>query len=90
MVSYLVVMVGRAFIPATIDVPAGSTVYWVRLNGALSQYDNGDHNVVFTNGMVSSPILQQWATYSFTFGTAGTFPYTCPLHDGMDGTVVVG
>jgi plastocyanin len=30
------------------------------------------------------------ATYSFTFGNPGTFNYTCTLHTGMNGRVIVG
>ncbi len=88
-VKYLVVAVGTSFVPGQLTVPAGSKVYWIRLNGVLSQYDSGDHNVMFTNGMAASSTLQQWDTYTYTFDTPGTYTYRCTFHPGMDGTVVV-
>jgi plastocyanin len=79
-VKYLVVTVGESFIPKNITVPAGSTVIWYRLNGVLSQYDSGVHNVVFTNGMASSPPLQQYQSWSYTFTKSGVYNYECTYH----------
>ena len=79
-VKYLVVTVGESFIPKNITVPVGSTVIWYRLNGVLSQYDSGVHNVVFTNGMASSPPLQQYQSWSYQFNQAGVYNYECTYH----------
>jgi plastocyanin len=89
LVQYLVVTTGATFEPGSISVPAGSTVEWIRLNGAIDQYDNGAHNVVFNDGMASSATLAQYDTYSYTFSTQGTFDYHCTFHASMQGTVVV-
>jgi plastocyanin len=89
LVPYLVVTTGSSFVPNSINVPAGSTVYWIRLNGAIDQYDNGAHNVVFNDGMASSPTLAQYDTYTYTFNTQGTFGYRCTFHATMQGTVIV-
>jgi plastocyanin len=87
-VKYLVVMVGTSYLPAKLTVPVGSTVYWVRLNGAIDQYDNGNHNVVF-NGGASSPTLAQYQAWSYTFSQAGTFTYYCTFHPAMTGSLTV-
>ncbi len=88
-VKYLVVTVGTSFIPANITVPTGSTVYWMRLNGAIDQYDNGDHNVAFRTIGTTSPTLGQYQDYSYMFSTAGTYQYYCTFHPAMTGEVVV-
>lgn len=89
MVKYLVVTVGATFVPGNLTIPAGSTVYWMRLNGVLSQYDNGDHNVVFKNISASSPTLTQYQSWSYVFNAAGNYPYYCAFHPFMTGEVVV-
>ena len=76
--------------PSKLSVPVGSTVYWVRLNGAIDQYDNGNHNVAFNDLSVVSPTLAQYASWSYTFGKAGNFTYYCTFHTFMTGTVTVG
>jgi plastocyanin len=88
-VRFLVVTVGTLFLPQNVTVPLNSTVYWMRLNGAISQYDDGTHNVVFFNGMASSPALKQWDSYSFQFTAAGDYPYWCTFHPLQKGDVTV-
>jgi len=88
-VKFLVVTVGTLFLPQNMTVPLNSTVYWMRLNGAISQYDDGTHNVVFFNGMASSPALQQWESYSFQFTAAGDYPYWCTFHPWQKGDITV-
>ena len=89
-VSFLVVTVGAQFIPSNMTVPVNSTVYWMRLNGALSNYDNGEHNVVFLNdSLPSSQPLQQWESYSYQFTAAGDYPYYCTFHPFQKGEIIV-
>ena len=88
-VKYLVVMIGQTYQPANITVPVGSTVYWMRLNGALSQYDNGDHDVVFSTLSAYSPTLAQYQFWSYAFSQAGNFAYHCSFHSSMTGQVNV-
>jgi len=89
-VKFLVVTVGTLFVPQNMTVPVNSTVYWMRLNGALSQYDNGQHNVVFLNGTLpSSPALQQWESYSYQFTEVGDYPYYCTFHPWQTGDIAV-
>jgi plastocyanin len=67
------------FDPASISVPAGTTVTW-RWQGQSS------HNVVGDG--FESPV-QTEGEFSHTFDTPGTVPYECTLHGGMTGEVIV-
>ena len=70
------------FSPKDISVSVGTTVTWTWAAGVA------DHNVAFGDGPASAN-LRGGATYTRTFGTAGTFTYSCTLHAGMNGTVLV-
>jgi plastocyanin len=71
-----------AFAPATLTVPAGSTVTW-------TNRDEEPHTVVANDGSFHSPGMGSQATFSFTFAKAGTFDYVCSIHPFMHATVVV-
>ncbi len=73
-------IVDDAFRPASISVPAGTTVTWTNRGGS-------SHTVTGTG--FDSVMTRPGATFSFTFATAGTFRYVCSFHSGMSGTVVV-
>ncbi len=72
----------NVFTPANIQVPVGTTVTWTWEASAVT------HNVTFGDG-VSSGDKGANATFTRTFGTAGTFQYQCTLHPGMAGSVLV-
>jgi plastocyanin len=71
------------FAPSRADIAVGGTVTWTF--GAV------DHNVVFATaaGAPANIGTTRNTQVSRTFGTAGTFTYTCTLHANMNGTVVV-
>ncbi|MUL63708.1 amidase [Mycobacterium sp. CBMA 234] len=71
-----------AFAPATLTVPAGTTVTW-------TNHDEDPHNVVAEGGQFRSPTMGSGATFSYVFATPGTFAYVCGIHPFMHGTVVV-
>jgi plastocyanin len=72
-----------AFVPATLTVPAGTTVTW-------TNKDEEPHTVVSSDGSTfHSPGLDTGKTFAFTFPNAGTFDYICSIHPMMHGTVVV-
>jgi plastocyanin len=71
-----------AFAPATLTVPAGSTVTW-------TNRDEEPHTVVANDGSFHSPGMGSQATYSHTFPTVGKFDYVCSIHPFMHATVVV-
>jgi plastocyanin len=71
-----------AFVPATLTVPAGSTVTW-------TNHDEEPHTVAASDGSFHSPGMGSQGTYSHTFPTAGRFDYVCSIHPFMHATVVV-
>lgn len=73
----------NTFTPASVTVARGGTVTWTI--GARP------HNVTFrgTAGAPEDVPTTTNGSVARTFGTVGTFPYDCTLHDGMTGTVVV-
>ena len=73
----------NVFTPASVTVARGGTVTW--------SIGARPHNVTFrgTTGAPADVPTTTHGSAARTFGTAGTFPYDCTLHDGMTGTVVV-
>jgi plastocyanin len=68
------------FLPPVIEVPPGTEVTWHFVDGAVPHNVKGD-------GFASRN--QSRGTFSHRFDRAGEFRYTCDLHAGMDGRVVV-
>ena len=69
------------FDPVNASITRGTTVTWTWAQGASV------HNVTFTDGPASQSISS--GTYTRTFANAGTFNYSCTLHAGMSGSIVV-
>jgi plastocyanin len=89
-VPALVVMEHLKFVPETLNVAKGTTVYWVNLDSMIGCCDPGIHNVDFTAGMsVRSPDLGTLDTWSFQFENTGDFYYICSIHPLMTGEVKV-
>lgn len=82
--SYSVAMKGYAFSPASLSVPVGSTVTW-------TNQDTAPHDVKTTSGPVPihSPLLDKGESWSFTFGTAGSYGYYCTVHPDMTAGITV-
>jgi len=76
----IVTMSGFKFLPGVITINKGDTVIW-------KNNDSAGHDVS-GDGFVS-PIFGKGETFIFTFNTAGTFDYSCIVHPGMTGKVVV-
>jgi plastocyanin len=76
-------MPGNIFSPFSVDIARGGTVRYV--------FPSDAHNVIFANvsGKPADILVTTNQTVSRTFSVAGTFPYTCTIHPGMDGQVVV-
>jgi plastocyanin len=70
------------FSPASLTVAAGATVTWVN-------NDTVTHTSTADGGAWDSGLITPGGSFSFTFSTAGTFPYHCNIHPGMTGTIVV-
>ncbi len=81
-----VMMEDNFFSPASITVPAGSTVTWVQ-NG------NNPHTTTSYDGLWDSGLIPggSGGTFSFTFNEPGTYEYFCIPHEdqGMVGVVTV-
>jgi plastocyanin len=71
-----------AFAPATLTVPVGTQLTW-------TNKDEERHTVAAGDGSFHSPGLGTNATYSDSVSTAGTHDYSCSLHPGKHGAVVV-
>jgi len=71
------------FVPATAEVPMGTTVTWVN-------DDNTPHTVTSVSGSFDSGSIESGKTYSYKFNQAGTFEYSCINHPSMPhGKVIV-
>ena len=75
-------VVDFAFEPATLTVPAGTTVTWTN-NGARP------HTVTADDGSFDSGRLDPGEQFSHVFDQPGTFTYRCGYHEEMQGTIVV-
>ncbi len=78
-----------AFAPPTLQITAGTTVTWTNRDAADHQIINDATGQAAQGALFMSNPLPQGATYSFTFTTAGTYPYHCNIHPSMKGTITV-
>ncbi|MBW3610272.1 MAG: cupredoxin family copper-binding protein [Actinobacteria bacterium] len=74
---------GFAFMPAEIDVAAGTTVTWT--NQEAAEHSIRDEGDLFAE----SEALAEGESFSFTYDTPGAYPYVCGIHPYMKGTVTV-
>jgi plastocyanin len=72
----------RAFVPATLNVAPGTSVTWTNTDAVA-------HTSTSDGPGWDAGVIAPGGRFSFTFPTAGTFPYHCAIHPGMVGTVVV-
>jgi plastocyanin len=72
-----------SFAPAVASVPVGTTITW-------TNRDDVPHNVVSTEQIFKSPVLDTDEQFAHRFDTAGTYQYFCSIHPRMTGRVVVG
>ena len=71
-----------AFSPASITIHVGDRITWTNMSVA-------PHNVTFAS--FGSPYsMDTGATYTHSFGSAGTFRYTCTIHGFSAKVIVVG
>jgi plastocyanin len=71
-----------SFGPVELTVPVGTTVVW-------TNHDDIPHTVVSVDKVFKSKVLDTDETFSFTFTSAGTYPYFCSIHPKMTGKVLV-
>jgi plastocyanin len=73
---------GFQFSPSVLNINVGQTVRWTN-NHFVSHTSTAD------GGAWDSGIISPGGTFSFTFATAGSFPYHCTIHISMVGTINV-
>jgi len=73
------------FSPATLEIPAGSTVTW-RFDGPTAHSSTADAASAFK---WDSGIKAAGTTFSQRFDSPGSFPYHCEPHPFMQGRIVV-
>ena len=78
-----------AFEPATLTVPAGTTVIWTNEDSAPHLVASDPHPAHTDLPELVSETLSQGDAYRFTFKKTGTYGYHCHLHPTMKGTIVV-
>ena len=71
-----------SFSPASITVPAGTTLTW-------TNRDDIPHTVVSDDKKFKSKALDTDDKFSFTFTEPGTYSYFCSIHPKMVGKVIV-
>ena len=71
-----------SFSPATINVPAGTTLTW-------TNRDDIPHTVVSDDQKFKSKALDTDDKFSFTFAEPGTYSYFCSIHPKMVAKVIV-
>lgn len=75
-----------AFTPATVNLLVGGTVTFA--------FGGVGHNVFFDGDPAGAPAsidgVNANTTVQRTFTTAGVYNYTCHIHPGMHGTILVG
>ena len=70
------------FVPATLTVPAGTTVTFVN-------DDDEPHTITATNKSFDSEGLDTHGKWTHKFTKAGSFTYFCELHPYMKGRLIV-
>ncbi len=71
-----------SFGPATVTVPAGTTVTW-------TNRDDIPHTVVSTDGVFKSKALDTDDQFGFVFSKPGIYSYFCSIHPKMTGQIIV-
>lgn len=71
------------FVPAQVRVAPGTRVSWVNCGPADTHTSTSDDGVWDSGSLVPA------ATYTRTFGQAGTFEYHCTPHPSMRASIIV-
>ena len=74
-----------AFIPTTTRVPLGTTVVW--RNGSIQPHEVVGSNLTWG---AHDKLLQPGDTIGWTFRQPGVYAYSCMIHPGMTGAIIVG
>ncbi len=73
----------NTFDPAMQDATVNEIIGW-KNTGSVT------HNLVFgDDASIGDPVLASGGVWQVKFTVAGTYQYSCTIHDGMLGTIVV-
>jgi plastocyanin len=89
--NHFVSIEGTTFVPSSITIRAGDTVFWTNTD-VLLNHTVTSGNPCSPNGIFNSGILApEGGQFSFTFSSVGLFNYYCLFHclGGMTGDVTV-
>jgi plastocyanin len=81
-----------AFFPAQVSIRVGGTVRWVNDDATYHTVTSSDRSDLrVPDGRFDAVLDAAGETFSYTFDSAGTYPYYCQPHaEFMAGTVRVG
>jgi plastocyanin len=71
-----------------LTIEVGTTVKWVQQDASTHTSTSGTPPNSLS-GVWDSGLLTQGQSFTFTFTTAGTFPFFCEVHPAMAATVTV-
>ncbi|CAG0985301.1 partial plastocyanin, partial [Anaerolineae bacterium] len=84
----VVIMQNIMFLPNPVTIPRGTAVQWKNQDATAHTVTSGTPGNI--SGLFRSGNLTTGQTFSFTFTTAGTFPYFCEIHGAqMTGPIIV-
>jgi plastocyanin len=78
---------GVSFSPSTATVAVGGTVTWTGDGGVAHDITPGANNSAWSATTV--PAGATGTVLQASFPTAGSYAYSCTIHSGMTGTIVV-
>ena len=81
------------FVASTVTVHVGQVIQWTN-TGSVAHTVTFDGHWGQTSGVpmepyLTVPTLAPGATWEVKFTQAGTYPYRCTIHQGMQGTIIV-
>lgn len=89
-VTHESVMRSNRFEPADIAVRVGDTVHWTTEDPQAHNVVSDSEAASFRSPDISTvPLPTYEQEFSYTFEVAGTVPYVCEYHPGMEGTITV-
>jgi plastocyanin len=73
----------NTFDPVMQDATVGEIIEWKNIGSVT-------HNLVFSSdASISDPVLASGGVWQVKFTLPGVYQYSCTIHDGMVGTIVV-